>query len=156
MRPVVQRVRAEVTSDFDTFVARAEELAALPRFAADPAPLAQAAVALHHAYGAVESALIRIARLLEGEAPTGPDWHQALLASMALEIESIRPPVLSPETLADLRMLLSFRHFFRHAYSVQLDPERLEELRSVAIRLRTSLRADFARLDDLLRELAST
>lgn len=115
MRPAVQRARAEVTSDFETFAARVDELAALPRLSADPAPLAQAAVALHHAYGAVESALIRVARLLEGEAPTGPDWHQTLIAAMALEIEGVRPPVLSPDTLAGLRRLLSFRHFFRHA-----------------------------------------
>jgi hypothetical protein len=39
---------------------------------------------------------------------------------------------------------------------VQLDPERLEELRSVAVRLCEPLRADFERLDDLLRQLAST
>lgn len=155
MRPVVQRIRAEVASDLETFAARVEELAALPRLSPEPAPLAQAAVALHHAYGAVESALLRVARLLEGDAPAGPDWHQTLIASMALEIEGVRPRVLSPETLTDLRALLSFRHFFRHAYSVQLDPERLESLRVVALRLHEPLRADFERLDELLRQLAS-
>ena len=37
----MQRVRAEVESDLDTFAARLEDLAALPRLSTDPAPLAQ-------------------------------------------------------------------------------------------------------------------
>jgi hypothetical protein len=152
---VIQRLRAEITADVVTFGARIDELAALPVFSNDPAALAQAAVALHHGYGAVESALLRVARALEGDAPGGPDWHQALLASMSLEIEGIRPAVLSAQAVTHLRHLLSFRHFFRHAYSVDLDPQRLEELRRIALAARPIIRDDFGRLDRLLQELAA-
>ncbi len=156
MNAALQRARAEVAADLTTFEARVDELAGLPPLADDnPAILAQAAVALHHAYGAVESALLRVARLLEGDAPQGPDWHQALLGSMALDIDGVRPAVLSVDSRDDLRRLLSFRHFFRHAYSVRLDADRLTELRAVAVRLRPALRTDFERLDGVLRDLAS-
>ncbi|MEQ1912487.1 MAG: hypothetical protein ABMA15_26950 [Vicinamibacterales bacterium] len=155
MNAVIQRLRAEVTADVATFEARIDELAALPPFSKDPAPLAQAAVALHHAYGAVESALLRVARALEGDPPDGPDWHQALLMSMSLQIEGVRPAVLSAQTVTNLRHLLSFRHFFRHAYSVDLDPLRLEELRRIALTARPVVRDDFGTLDRLLQELAT-
>jgi hypothetical protein len=66
---------------------------------ATPATAAQAAVALHHGYGAVESLLVRVSRYVEGSLPTGPDWHVELLESMALELEGVRPlePVLQDD-----------------------------------------------------------
>lgn len=153
MNLALQRLRAEVTSDVGVFESRLDELAALPALAGSPGALAQAAVALHHAYGAIESALLRVARAFEG-ATDGPDWHQALLTSMGLEIEAIRPAILSPTTLDALRRLLGFRHFFRHAYGVPFDPARVEAVRAAALTARTAIRDDFRRLDDLLRDLA--
>jgi hypothetical protein len=49
---------------------------------------------------------------------------------MSLDIEGIRPRVLSDESLRLLRGLLAFRHFFRHAYAVSLEGPRLEALRA--------------------------
>lgn len=158
MNPRIQRLRAEIASDLASYQALVDELAGLPPLdsAALQRPvLAQAAVALHHAYGAVESALVRIARQVEDGPPEGPDWHQALLGAMALDVEGVRPAVLSAATLASLRRLLGFRHFFRHAYAVSLDGGRLEELRGVAVASRASVMADFARFDALLADLAA-
>lgn len=92
-----------------------EELRGLAVGEADPAVAAQVAVALHHAYGAVEAALARTARTLEGDVPERPDRHQALLEPMGLELEGIRPAVLSSDSQERLRRLLAFRRFFRHA-----------------------------------------
>jgi hypothetical protein len=117
--------------------------------------MAQAAVALHHGYGAVESSLVRVARYIEGALPTGPDWHVELLESMALELEGVRPRVLSDETLRLLRRLLAFRHFFRHAYAVSLDARRLEELATDALALESLLSTDLERLDGFLLTLVS-
>lgn len=86
--------------------------------------------------------------------PEGGDWHQALLESMALTIDTVRPAVLSPESLALLRRLLAFRHFFRHAYAVSWDAERLDELRGKALALRAVLGSDLDRLDAWLLALA--
>jgi hypothetical protein len=50
--------------------ARVEEIAALtPLAGSSRSTLAQAAVALHHAYGAVEAALTRVARAREEGVP---------------------------------------------------------------------------------------
>jgi hypothetical protein len=108
----IQRLRAEIRSDRSAWSGRVDELRRLDMTHAEPGTLAQAAVALHHGYGALESAFERVARALEGSLPKGRDWQVASLDSMALEIEGVRPPVLSHESLRHLRSLLAFRHFF--------------------------------------------
>lgn len=151
MSPRLQRLRAEIASDLRAFRSRVEELAALPTLIdADRGPMAEAAVALHHAYGAVESALSRIARSVDAGLPEGPDWHQALLQVMALEIDRVRPAVLSADARDLLQRLLGFRHFFRHAYAVDLDGDRLERLRRDAAALLPLLEKDLARFDQFL------
>jgi hypothetical protein len=148
------RLRAEVASDVSAWSARLDELRGIDLDVPTPATLAQAAVAIHHAYGAIESALSRVARAIDGGPPEGADWHQALLDTMALDIDGLRPAVLSSETVRDARVLLAFRHFFRHAYAATWDADRLIALRATAVALDEPLLADFARLDLLLRELA--
>ena len=118
-------------------------------------PSRKPAVALHHAYGAIESALARVARTIDGGLPEGADWHQALLESMTLDIESVRPAVLCADSVARLRPLLAFRHFFRHAYAATWDAGRLAALRDDALAARAPLRADLQRLDEVLRVAAN-
>lgn len=147
MNPVVQRLRAEVASDRQAWRARVEEIRGLNPGQADAATLAQVAVALHHGYGAIESALERVARSIEGSVPSGRDWHVALLEAMALDIEGVRPRVLSPQSLRALRSLLAFRHFFRHAYAAGLEAPRLEVLRGEMLALQAPLDQDLDALD---------
>jgi hypothetical protein len=56
---------------------------------------------------------------------------------------------------SDLRDLLAFRHFFRHAYVVPLDATRLAALRDRALRVRPLVRSDVRRLDAWLAALAA-
>lgn len=151
----IGRLRAEIAFDRSAFEQRIEELSQLD-LAVDAASgrLAQVAVALHHAYGSLEAILERVARAFEGSLPDGAEWHQALLDSMALEIESIRPRVLSRPALERARQLLAFRHFFRHAYATPLDASRLGDLRRVALELAPLLRTDLDGFDQFLTDLA--
>jgi hypothetical protein len=154
MNGAIARLRAEVRSDLEAFSARSEELARLGAAAAStPAELAQIAVALHHGYGAIEAALVRVMRAIEGSVPEGPDWHQRVLKLAANDLEGVRPALLSPAVVPGLMRLLAFRHFFRHAYAVPLDPLRLEALRQQVGSLRGPLESDFAALDRRLAEL---
>jgi hypothetical protein len=156
MNAVLQRLRAEIGADRRTFSRHVEELRAVslgPN--AESGDLARAAIALHHAYGAIESILSRVCRELERTLPTGPDWHQALLDSMALDLQGVRPAILSQKSLVPLRRLLGFRHFFRHAYAVSLDGEQLATLRNDAEAALSALEPDLDRLDDFLRELTA-
>lgn len=155
MNPRIQRLRAELRSDHEAFEQRVREVESIDLANPDASEgdLARAALALHHAYGAVESLLARVARTVEGSVPEGADWHQALLSTMTLEIEGVRPPVLAGETSAHLHRLLAFRHFLRHAYAVGLSRERLLALRAEAAALAPMLADDLARLDEFLRAL---
>ena len=155
MNAAIQRLRAEIDSDRRVFLARVEELRGLDLGRATPATLAQAAVALHHGYGAVESALERLARAIEESSPTGVDRHVALLEAMALDVEGVRPAVLTQESLGLLRRLLAFRHFFRHAYAVPLAAPRLDRLREDMLALAPVLEADLGRLDAHLAHVAA-
>jgi len=155
MKGSVQRLRAEIRSDRNAWTQRIDELAQLDLSQPEAGALARAAVALHHGYGAVESALERVARALEGSLPTGRDWHVALLESMALDIDGVRPRVLSDESLRRLRSLLAFRHFFRHAYTAVLEAPRLDALREDMLALRGSLQQDLDALDAFLARVAS-
>jgi hypothetical protein len=155
VNPRLLRLRAEIASDLAAFDARISELRSIDLDLPTPATMAQAAVALHHAYGAIESALTRVARTLDGGLPEGADWHQALLDTMALHIAGLRPAVLSAESVAHARVLLAFRHFFRHAYAATWEAARLNALRVHATAIEAPLHADFARLDKLLVDLSS-
>ncbi|MBM4061419.1 MAG: hypothetical protein FJ265_10060 [Planctomycetes bacterium] len=156
MNGAIQVLRVEIASDRDAFLVRVEELASLPLdpSTSDPGIIARAAVALHHAYGAFEAALARVARVF-GTEPSGTNWHRSLLETMALEIPGVRPAIVVLEALEDLRELLLFRHFFRHAYQTRLDPSKLAALRDRALRARPHVAATFARLDTWLEAIAA-
>ena len=154
MSPRMQRLRAEIASDLQIFASRVEVLTSLPQLSDAGRPtLAAAAVALHHAYGAIESALSRIARAIDDGLPEGSDWHQALLHTMSLTIDKVRPAVLRLETRALLQRLLGFRHFFRHAYAIDLDGTRLDDLRVSAQAVLPLLSEDLKRFDEFLFEV---
>lgn len=90
----------------------------------DRGGVAIAAVALDHYYTSIESSLEMIGHVFDWMTPTGADWHRALLAS-ASAATATRPAVLSPETSSDLKDLLAFRHFLRHAYATDLEWKRM-------------------------------
>ena len=91
----------------------------------DPAVLALGAVALHGWYTGLESILERVARQLDAELPSGGRWHRELLTQMSVPVPRARPAVLTREMIVPLAELLAFRHFFRHAYGIVLDGERI-------------------------------
>jgi hypothetical protein len=153
--PALQRLRAEIRFDREAFARRVTELVSLDRLAGSDraAQRAQAAVALHHAYGSLESIMVRVARHLEGDLPEGGDWHQALLHAMSLDIEGVRPALFTSGTVGVLRRLLGFRHFFRHAYAAELDAERLALLRQDVVSATPAILAELDRLDQYLGQV---
>ena len=96
---------------------------------ADPtrgaADAALAALSLDHAYQAFETILVRLERAAGLPERTGSSWHTALLADAAIELPGLRPALFPPDGLSHWDTLLRFRHFLRHAYVVELDPEKL-------------------------------
>lgn len=83
------------------------------------------ALSLDHAYQAFESMLVRLERVLGLPARAGSEWHGAVLADATLDLPDVRPAVVATEHHRDWADLLAFRHFLRHAYTVELDAEKL-------------------------------
>lgn len=110
---------------------------------------------LHNLYSAFESIFQRIAEVFGNHISERAGWHADLLRRMKLEVEGLRPRVISDETYDCLDELRRFRHLFRGAYRLHLDPERLIVVRTKAMRLRGVYQADLERfvvfLGDLLR-----
>jgi hypothetical protein len=64
--------------------------------------------------------------VLQAEIEEG--WHRALLRRMATEVPGGRPAILQQETAEALEPYLGFRHFFRHAYTFNIEWEKLQPL----------------------------
>ena len=64
----------------------------------------------HDFYCGVERIFERIAEELNGGIPEGENWHIQLLKDMSLQIEEVRPSVISKELVAELKGYLEFRH----------------------------------------------
>ena len=79
-------------------------------------------------YMGIERVFQIIATEIDGGIPQGEEWHKRLLLNMTIEIEGVRPPVISPGLYNNLRLFLGFRHVVRQAYGFQLDESKLEEL----------------------------
>jgi len=84
--------------------------------------LAGVAALLHSLYGGVENILKAILQATGVEIPSGATWHRDLLDLAA------RHAILSESTTRRLNVHLAFRHFFVHAYPVNLRPELMEQL----------------------------
>jgi hypothetical protein len=80
---------------------------------------------LHNLYCAFESILQRIAEVFGNHISDRAGWPADLLRRMTLDIEGLRPRLLSDEVYDNLDELRRFRHLFRSAYRLRLDAERL-------------------------------
>ncbi len=149
---------AEIEADLGSASELATVVASLAERARredDMAVLAALALRIEHFYTAVETLLLRIAKVVDGVVPDGDTWHQRLLKQASLEVADTRPPCLSRKTVEVLRPLLAFRHFLRHAYAVQLDRatllNRAREVASAEPAVRMDIRTFVAFLEGLLK-----
>ena len=153
------RLRREVARDLSALDARSGECASLLQSWNDASFISRAeltlvAVNLHAYYTALETLLERVAVLLDDETPKGAAWHIELIAQMTVEIPGLRPARVPEAFVAALLKLRRFRHFFRNAYVLDLDPLRVREharrLAQVHRPLRDSLMRFQTHLDDLI------
>lgn len=91
---------------------------------------------LHNLYNAFESIFRSIADAFENSVQDVDRWHSELLDRMRLDVMPLRPAVIDDDAYDALDELRRFRHLFRHAYSVELDPLRLQLVARKAMRLR--------------------
>ena len=91
---------------------------------------------LHNLYCAFEDLFKIISVFFENNIEDKTRYHAELLKRMTLIIEGVRPAFLSRDSFFLLDNLRSFRHFFRHAYSYDLDERKVRIVLEDALKLR--------------------
>lgn len=161
IRTKLERLRIEVAEDSAAVHRRAEQLqealVGWDEQDADEPFLVYVAATIHAYYTGLETLFERVARQVDDEVPGGPRWHQTLLSQATTEVSGLRPAVVRRSALTELTALLSFRHFFRHAYAVAWDAARVkleaERVDRVHAAVGTDLKRFLAFIDSALGAL---
>ena len=119
MKPLRERVEAELEQ-----IERV--LAEFPqnRLYADLSVLELAGLStlLHNFYNGIEAILKHVVQDRGLAIPDGPAWHRDLVNL------AVSNGLIAPSTAEALKPYLAFRHFFVHAYAMDIQAERLEPL----------------------------
>jgi hypothetical protein len=117
-----------------------------------PKELIFVAYHLHGLYTAFENIFRNVAAAFENHLdPSG--WHRQLLQRMQLDLTPLRPAVIDLEMYERLNQMLGFRHVFRAAYGVNLNPVRLQGVLQAALELKPLYREQIERFLEFLRGL---
>jgi hypothetical protein len=107
---------------------------------------------LHNLYCAIEDLLQEIARTFENQIEEPSRYHRGLLKKMTIEIPGVRPAFFSEKSFKILDELRGFRHAFRHAYAYELDPSRLQILKSKLFQEWSHVESDIMKFEQFLKE----
>ncbi|MCC7201166.1 MAG: hypothetical protein IT393_00645 [Nitrospirae bacterium] len=106
-------------------------------------------------YMGIERIFQIIATEIDGGIPRGEEWHKRLLLNMTLEIEGVRPAVISPGLCNSLKPFLGFRHVVRQAYGFQLEEAKLEDLAAQLEKTSKGLSSEIANFCETLKRQVS-
>lgn len=102
--------------------------------------LAGVAALIHSFYNGVENVLKQLVITKGINIPQGPSWHIELI-----EI-AVANRFISSNTSDMLKEYLGFRHFFSHAYSFDVDADRIAPLMQKIRNVYKSFHADIAKV----------
>lgn len=106
-------------------------------------------------YTALEDLFKQIAKAFENHIKSLENYHKELLQRMNTDIPKIRPAVLSKKSFLFLDKVRSFRHFIRHAYDCELDPQELQIIQDKMKFEFTLVEQDFSQFRSFVQELAN-
>ena len=130
-KPMAENPRAALKSRLTTEIAALEPITSglaegLKRAGEQPDQFATRALASYvdDFYSGIERICERVAVTLDGNLPTGEQWHRTLLYQMGQPLVD-RPPLFSQNLLADTDEYRRFRYRLRHIYGYELDAARV-------------------------------
>ncbi|MDW8234320.1 MAG: hypothetical protein RMJ54_16180 [Roseiflexaceae bacterium] len=154
MNARIQMLKAEIAADLKAIAEIYSALAVYGDGLTDNERIIVVAYYLHNLYCAFEGIFQRVAEVFENHISDKGGWHAELLRRMTLDIEGVRPRLLSDQAYDSLDELRRFRHLFRSAYRMRLDAERLALVYRKAQALEHVYRADIERFLAFLDTLA--
>jgi len=86
---------------------------------------AAAAFEINRIYNILEKSFERLCETFENHLEKTGRYHDTLIERVTLDLKGIRPAFLPLDAVRDVRELKGFRHLFRHAYDLDLDPVRV-------------------------------
>lgn len=114
--------------------------------------LIESAFYISQFYSGFENIFKNVAKVFENNIEDDY-WHKSLLDRMTLNIEGIRPALISEDSYDSLNELRAFRHFFRHAYDMDLNRDKFQIVAHKLFELKESFRKDISSFLDFLESL---
>lgn len=152
---LLARLRQELAVDREALRRMESKLRSLqtsPPQPLDEAHLAFGAVCIHGWYTGLETLIERVLTAIDQSTPSGARSHAELLSQAAIELPGMRPALFPHALVGTLSKVLSFRHFFRHAYAVEWDPEEIRKNIERVLMLEPSIRTALDAFDGFLQE----
>ena len=101
--------------------------------------LAGLGAVLHSVYNGIENILKQTLKEQRFEIPDGTFWHRDLLDA------AVNSGIISRAVFERIKEYMAFRHYFAHAYALNLKPERMRPLVESAPQLIQDFRLDLIR-----------
>lgn len=114
-----QKIQVEL-ENIDTIFVQMPPYLNLPQLS--PLELAGVAALLHNFYNGIENILKQILLFKKIILVESQSWHKDLLERATTE------GIISEDCKSQMGQYLAFRHFFSHAYALDLYPEKMEPL----------------------------
>ena len=102
-----------------------------------------------------ETIFLRISRFFENSLEKDK-WHTDLLHKMVLDLNKIRPAVISEQTFSILNELMRFRQFKRYYFEFEYDWDRLDFLMKKYEQVKSLLKSDLKQFVNFLSTLYET
>ena len=121
--------RLRIEAEYEAIESTLSALPDRPLSTLSQLELAGVAALLHNFYNGIENIIKQVFQEKSFPIPQGESWHRDLLLAAA------EKNIMSDLLLNNLKQYLAFRHYFSHAYALELFPERMEPLVKDAVAL---------------------